>query len=155
MTQYDMRNKLILNQKVNLDEKIYKVIGIDYYVLKNVLNLTRKWTSYTLIDKDNHKTWISYGVAGRYFTQWATIAKLKFKNEATMPAYLELSGIANVSFQGNRGYSTPFTEIVWFKTANINYDFLAIERFLKQTKSGIIPLESYFLSGKILKNFRP
>ena len=71
-----------------------------------------------------------------------------------MPPHLELSGIAEVSFQGNPGYSTPFTEIVWFNASNKNYDFLAIERFLQQSHSVITPLESYFLGGKVLKKFQ-
>ncbi len=64
-----------------------------------------------------------------------------------------LSGIANVMFQGNPGYSTPTAEIIWFSLQNRHYAYIALEKNLKQTGEKIEPQESYYDAGKIVKDF--
>ncbi len=150
-----MKNKLTVNQVITLKNITYKVIGIDTYKLNNVFGKTKQWISYTLTDSKKNKTWISYGISGDYFTQWASLTEAEFKKKATVSPNLDLSGIAQISFKGNPGFSTPIAEIVWFNVANQNYNYLSIERFLKQHEETIIPLESYYLTGTILKEFRP
>jgi len=145
--------KLALNQNINLDGIIYSVIGIDTYQLKNVLGEAKTWYSYTLIDKENNKTWITYGHAESYFVQWRVITEKEFKQESTKTFMFDFSGIANISFEGNQGYSTPTAEIIWFSVTGRTYDFVAIERFLEQKKDTIDISDSDYLTGTILKNF--
>ncbi len=148
-----MSPKLQLNQKVLLQEKEYTIIGIDTYTLKNLLGRTKKWISYTLIDNKNNKTWITFGTAGNYFTQWAIIPQKSYKQLAR-GLKMDLSGIAQVSFKGNPGYSTPISEIVWLDASGKDFDYVSLERFLEQKKGTVIPLEPYYQSGKILKDFK-
>lgn len=159
-TQYEilyhhsMKTKLELNDQLKVHNTMYRVIGLDTYTLKNVLDTTKKWVSYTLIDDEKKKTWISFGIAGEYFTQWETLSGKQFKKDVQHASpNLDLTGIATISFQGNQGYSTPLAEIVWFNTKNLPYEFLAIERFLQQEKEKVKPMESYYQTGTILKDF--
>ena|SRR5256885_2253409 len=150
-----MADKLKINQEITLDGKNYKVIGVDYYRLKNVSGNTKEWVSYTLIDNEGNKTWISYGAVKDYFIQWSLIAETEFRKEVTVPANLDLSGIAHVTFEGNPGYSTPTAELIWFDLTSGPYDFVVFERFLRQEQDHLEPMESYYDAGKILKDFKP
>ena len=148
-----MSQQLKLKQKVLLHGKEYTVIGIDTYSLKNLLDKTKTWVSYTLIDDKKNKTWISYGTEGNYFTQWAIIPQKTYKQLAK-DLKMDLSGIAHISFKGNPGYSTPVSEIVWLNASGKDFDYISLERFLEQKKDKITPLEPYYQSGKILKDFK-
>ena len=147
-----MQTQLKLNQKVMLHQREYMIIGIDTYTLKNLFGKIKKWISYTLIDNKKTKTWITYGTADGYFTEWAIIPLKQFKQYAGA-LKMDLTGIAHISFKGNPGYSTPVSEIVWLE-ANKKYDYVSLERFLNQNKGNVIPLEPYYQSGKILKDFK-
>jgi hypothetical protein len=150
-----MNNKTLkLNQEVTLQGISYKVIGIDTYKLKSILDEEKEWISYTLIDPEGNKVWISYGVAGEYFTQWSLVSKEEFTKLATGSLNYNFTGIATVKFEGNPGYSTPTAEITWFNIQDQQYDFIASERFLKQNGELIEPLETYYDAGKILKDFK-
>lgn len=146
--------KLTLNQNVILEKIAYKIIGIDHYSLKNLFGKTKEWDSYTLIDDQGNKTWVSYGAVKDYFLQWTLISELQFKKTIDQSPNLDLTGIANVTFIGNPGYSTPTAEIVWFDLWGKEYDYVASERFLKQNGEMIEPLETYYDAGKILKDFK-
>ena len=148
-----MQAALKLNQELHLQGKLYTVIGIDTYTLKNLLGKTKKWTSYTLIDAKKNKTWISYGATGEYFTEWAIIPLKNFKQSAGA-IKMDLTGVAHISFKGNPGYSTPLSEIVWLESSNKQYDYISLERFWDQKKNNVIPLEPYYQSGKIIKDFK-
>jgi len=150
-----MNIALSLNQIINLSKKDYKVIGIDSYDLKNILGKHKQWTSYTLQDVNEAKTWISFGTAGNYFVQWIDISEDEFKKFSNFSLNLDLTGIANIKFQGNAGYSSPFAEIINLNVTNQNFDFLGIERFLKKEREILVPLESYFQRGLILRDFKP
>lgn len=147
-----MKTILKLNETIKLKNKTYKVIGIDRYVLKNLIEKTRKWVSYTLVDAKNNKTWISFGQSDKYFIQWSTITEKEFKNYYPYPLNFELTGIANVSFLGNPGYSTPNVELIWFNIKKTDADYLIVERFLKQTKSKVEAQTPYYMVGKLLKH---
>ena len=109
-----MHTKLKLNQTVILEGTSYKVIGIDDYSLINVFGNTKNWISYTLVDEKNNKTWISYEAIPDHFVQWSLISEKEFLKEAKTPLNMELSGIANITFKGNPGFSTPVAELFWF-----------------------------------------
>lgn len=145
--------KLTIAQEVKLEGKIYKVIGIDHYKLKNLLDGVKEWDSYTLIDDQGDKTWVSYGAIKDYYLHWKLVSAKEFTQGLKFPPNPELTDIANVTFQGNPGYSTPTAEIVWVNLANQKYDYFVYERFLKQVGNEIEALESYYDAGKILKDF--
>jgi hypothetical protein len=149
-----MTTELHLNQEVTLQGKTYKVIGIDHYHLKNILGGNAEWKSYTLIDSKKNKTWISYGSIPNYFIQWATISEAEFKKQATNPLNLDSTGIAHIEFEGNPGYSTPNAELMLFNVANQSYDYVGMERFLKQNNDKVESMESYFQTGTLLKDFK-
>lgn len=140
-----------LNKEVVLKGVTYKVIGIDYYTLNNLFGESVDWTSYTLIDKDENKTWVSGPYAGK-FVQWSLFSAEEFKQDKKASMDPNLTGIANIKFEGNPGFSTPVAEIVWLKTSG-TYDYIAMERFMKLEGKSIEPEESYFNAGKILEDF--
>jgi hypothetical protein len=144
--------RLLLNQKIKLDGTLFSVIGVDKYQLNNLLGKIKTWTSYTLIDEQNNKTWISYGIAGTHFIQWEILSEKILKQEDNLTPLLDYSGIASITFEGNYGYSTPAAELIWFSVKNKFYSFVVIERFLEKKKEVISVLDSYYLTGKILKN---
>ena len=148
-----MAKKMKLNHEVDLDSKIYKVIGIDHYVLTNLFGGTREWDSYTLIDAKNNKTWISQGAVKDYYLHWILVSESEFKKMTGVAPNLNLTGIADVTFQGNPGYSTPTAELVWFDLQNAKYDFMVYERFLEPKGKKVKPQEPYYDAGRILKNF--
>lgn len=150
-----MSKELSLNQEVPLENKQYRVVGIDHYHLKNVLETEKEWKSYTLKDSEGNKTWISYGTIPDYFVQWQILDKEEFKKQAAAKSpNLELSGIAHITFEGNAGYSSPNAEILCFPSSDTTYDFIAMERFLNQNGEITEPTEAYYQSGKILKNLQ-
>jgi hypothetical protein len=144
-------NKLAINQKVTIEGKIYEIIGIDHYVLNNLFGELKRWDSYTLIDNKNNKTWVSYGAIKDYYLQWSLISAEEFRDGIIVPANLDLTGIANVTFEGNQGYSTPTAELVWFDLKDQKYDYFVFERFLENNGK---PQEAYYDAGKILKDFK-
>ncbi len=149
-----MKTSFRIGEEIIIEKHKYSVIGIDTYVLKNLSGKVKKWVSYTLKDIKGEKTWISFGVTGNYFTQWSNISKLDFEKAIkNADINTELSGIANISFSGNPGYSTPVAEILGFNVINRRYNFLGIERFLKQGKNNVEPLKSYYQTGKLIKDF--
>ena len=147
-------SKLKLHQEVSLEGNIYKVIGIDHYRLTNLIGKLETWDSYTLTDNKGYKTWISYGAIKNYYIQWELISEKTFKKLTRTSLNLELTGIAEVTFQGKPGYSTPNAEIVWFNLQNSDHDYVASERFLRLLAEKIEPLETYYDAGKILKDFK-
>ncbi|SRR5258708_5863026 len=150
-----MIGKLTLHQEVSVDGNKYTVIGVDKYSLKNISGKIKEWESYTLKDTQGNKTWLSYGAVEDYFIQWALISEEDFNKQAEQSVNLDLSGIAHITFQGNPGFSTPEAEIIWFNLKNEEFDYVAFERFLEQKDNEITPLESYYNTGKILKDFKP
>ena len=147
---FSIMNKVSINQQIILKDKTYKVIGVDHYILNNLFGNPKEWDSYTLIDDSENKTWISYGAVKDYYIQWTLISAEEFRNGIVVPANLDLTGIANVKFKGNPGYSTPTAELIWFDLKKQKNDYFVFERFLKNDGK---PEEPYYDAGKILKNF--
>lgn len=148
-----MKTTLRMNQQVTVETTLYRVIGIDTYALTNVFGKPKKWISYTLINDKNNKIWISYGAIPKYFVQWTLVPESEFKKEITTPLNCDLSGIANITFEGNPGFSTPIAELFWFNLKGNAYDFYVVEKFITEKGDQVILLETYFDGGKILKNF--
>jgi hypothetical protein len=149
-----MNTKLKLNQAITLGETTYEVIGVDDYSLINVFGNKKSWISYTLIDKNKNKTWISYGAIPNYFIQWSLVSEKEFIKEAQTPLNMELSGIANITFKGNPGFSTPVAELFWFNLSEKKYDFYVVEKFVKNKGEKSEVLESYYDAGEILTDFK-
>jgi hypothetical protein len=152
-----MNNPLKLDQNINIEGTIYKVIGIDIYNLINIYEKRRDWLSYTLVDITNkeNRIWLGYGFADNYFIKQWIIPEEEFKkNTETLPLNAEYTGVANITFKGEQGYSVPNSEIIWFNSLNDQYDFFVIERFVEIEKNKIQTSKSYYHGMKILQSFK-
>jgi hypothetical protein len=147
----EMDLQIAIDQELQLVGKKYWVIGIDSYVLDNFLDERRAWKSYTLKNSAGENAWISKADDENYFIEWRAISAVDFKKAATMALNLELSGIAKITFLGERGYSTPLAETLYFNAENKEYDFLASERFLEYENQCLIPRQSVYMIGKRLE----
>lgn len=144
--------KTRLYAKKTLNGRNYTIIGIDSYTLKNILGKKVTWVSYTLIDNKDCKTWISGPFNGNYY-QWSLLEEKEFTSlTKTAVQNNEQTGIANITFEGNPGFSTPYAEILWSDLKNNEFDCIALERFITVDGRKIEPLESYYNAGKILKS---
>lgn len=149
-------NKLKPDQNIKFEGKLFRVNGYDEYTLINIYGQPKHWTSYTIIDVDNDKNriWLGYGFAKKYYVKQWLISESEFKkNTKSVPLNGNYTGIANITFVGDQGYSLPTSELIWFDSSSEDYDFFVIERFLKKDKTYLKPLESYYHGMKILKNF--
>ena len=144
-------NKLLIQQEVQIREKKYWVIGIENYTLDNFLDQKRAWISYVLKNSDGENAWISKADDEDYFIQWRAISQLEFQNVATMALNLELSGVANLSFIGERTYNTPMAETLYFNVKNQDYDFIASERYLECENNKIFVWKSIYMIGNRLE----
>lgn len=145
--------KTSLHTKVKFQDKNYTIIGIDSYSLKNILDQKKTWVSYTLEDSNNEKTWIS-GPFNGYYYQWFLLEKENFTSLAKEAIEnSELTGIANITFEGNQGFSTPYAEVVWLDLLNNKFTCIAVERFITLDAGKINPLEPNYNAGKIVKDF--
>lgn len=147
-----MKASNLLNTEVLLKGVTYKIIGIDYYTLTNIFGEKVDWTSYTLIDKNEEKTWVSGPYDGKY-VQWSLFSAEEFKKDKNATLNPNLTGISTIKFDGNPGFSTPYAEIVWMNTSG-KYDYIALERFMKLEGKTLEPDEPYFNAGKILEDFK-
>jgi|SRR6185369_1702348 len=148
-----MKNILSIGQKITLDGKIYKAIGIDSYVLTNLYDQKREWRSYTLITDGDEKIWLGHGIDGDLFLKQWLISETEFKEKTEkLPLNAEYSGIAHISFEGNQGYSVPTSEIIWFNFPEEQYDYLIIERFLEADGDKVKLSKPYYHGTKIVKN---
>lgn len=148
--------KLTVDQQIEFEGNVYRVNGFDEYSLVNIYGKPKKWTSYTLIDvkDDKNRIWIGYGFAKNYYVKQWLISESEFKkNIKNVPLNGEYTGIANITFVGDQGYSLPSSEIIWFDHTTKASDFFVIERFLKKDGIYFKPLDSYYHGMKILKNF--
>jgi hypothetical protein len=131
---------LKLDDKLLIKNKIYKTIGIDSYKLNNSYEKTKRWTSFTL-KSDTGKLWITKGI-GKNYRLWMPATKNIVKSLKDCKLNLEFTGIANIEFKGNPGFSTPLAELLLFENAT---EFFAIERFFGKN------VETYYYLGKIIK----
>jgi len=146
-----MNIKLIIEQVVQIREKKYWVIGIENYMLDNFLDQKRSWTSYILKNSFGENAWVSKADDEDYFIQWRAISQSEFQNKATMALNLELSGMAHLSFIGERTHNTPLAETLYFNIENQNYDFLATERYLESENQKLFVWKSLYMTGKKLE----
>jgi hypothetical protein len=147
-------SKLNVGAEFQLHSTTFQVVGIDDYKLQNSSGGQRDWVSYTLLSAGGERTWISYGVADSFFTRWAEITLTEYQQLAKNATVdLNLTGIARITFAGDRGHSTPDAELVWSRTDSEAPEFSLIERFLTVDADGVRGLQPYFQTGTILREF--
>jgi hypothetical protein len=134
----DMR--LRLGDKISINENFYKVIGIDYYSLKNLYGESKQWISYTLQGKS--RIWITQGIDKGYYLWNATNIKNVKKNNL-MKIRFDYSGIAFIKFRGQRGFSEPLAELFIFEREQAGRSLFAIERFIKKYR-----IKTYYYVGQ-------
>lgn len=148
--------KLKLHEQVTFEGKLFKVNGFDEYTLIDIYGQSRKWTSYTIIDvaDDKNRIWLGYGMVESYYVKQWLISELEFKKKTeNLPLNGRFTGITNITFVGDQGYSLPNSELIWYDDNSELYDFFVIERFLEKNGTYMKPLKSYYHAMKILKNF--
>lgn len=146
---------LEIGQRIELDGQPFSVVGIDDYELTNLLGSYTDWTSYTFLGDTGERTWVSYGVAGDRFTRWAEVSVDEFQALAADARLdMEHSGVAEVTFVGDLGHSTPFAELTWLQIDGPS-EFLVIERFLVSSDGGIKTRQPYYQTGTVLREFKP
>lgn len=149
-----MQKKLQINQVITLHNKSYKIIGIDTYSLKNIYDQLVDWVSYTLIDSEENKTWVSGPING-FFYQWSLLSSSEFKKLAKGKLLNDnLTGMANITFEGNPGFSTPCAEIVWIDVNHQKFDCVVVERFIAIKGDQTEIQEAYFNAGTLLKDIK-
>ena len=132
-----------------------KVIGFDTYRLTNIFEKTQEWISYTIIDDEKNRIWLGWGTTKDFFVKQWLISEAEFRKKIKdLPINSDLTGIANISFEGDQGYSAPSSEIIWFDSSNSEYDSLILERFLERNGDKLKPSKSYYHLAKILKDFK-
>lgn len=150
-----MKAELTVGQTLKVEGRKYRISGIDTYKLANIYEKTREWVSYTLIDieDEDKKVWLGYGFAGDDFIKQWLISEEEFrKYTAELPLNGELTGIANIIFAGDQGYSVPNSEIIWYNDTSDEHDFFVIERFIEIEGTFMKTSKSYYHQMKILKN---
>lgn len=151
--------KLGINSEVMLEDKRYWVIGIDSYSLENFSDGVTKWQSYTMSSGNGEMAWISQNEGESFFVRWMAISRPAFFEALTAVVSpvlnLKLSGMANISFEGYRGFSTPFAETLCFEASEKRdqaYDYLASERFIEFSDGVLWAQESIYMIGRILSS---
>jgi len=119
------KDEINLHDRVSIKNTNYEVIGIDSYSLTNYLNNKKQWTSYTLKSKKS-KLWLVLGVNDKPLL-WRMTSPKSIKSVKEFHFDFEFSGIANIEFRGDKGFSTPKSEIVFLKKGN---KYFVIEKFL-------------------------
>lgn len=123
---------------IHVENIEFSVIGIDCYSLLNMNGRKRKWISFTIKNK-NKKQWIVRGINNKEIL-WEKSKQLK--NAIIQNNYRFnpiMSGIATIQFRGNKGFSTPLAEIIWFdsRNKNNNSDYYVQENFLVLKKNNL------------------
>lgn len=116
--------EILINNKVRIKGITYKVVGVDSYKLFNSLDKEVTWKSYTLVG-DDVRVGISF-TEGKYIF-WD---KVDFSKYSDLFLNMNLTGICNISFEGDKGPSTPIAELVWFNSKENIKDNLLIEKFI-------------------------
>lgn len=148
--------KLEIGQQITFEGKQYRVNGFDEYTLTNIYGGTKEWTSITIINvaDDKDRIWLGYNITqGYYVKQWLIPEKEFIEKTAKASFNGDFTGIANITFVGDQGYSLPVSEIIWYDQSNKDNDFLVIERFLEHNSDTTKALKSYYHEMKILKDF--
>ena len=122
--------------------------GIDTYLLHNQLKKEKKWDSYTLVGNNER---VGLTMIDNEPVLWRASPSLD-----TQVAYknfnLERSGIANISFQGDRGPSTSIAEIVWFDLDQRSTPYFVIERFLHINGDKMARIDTHYYLGEVFFN---
>lgn len=132
--------KLNLYEKLTINNQEYKIIGIDNYHLKNSLGKTKKWKSFTL-KSGKSKLWFVVGIKRKPIV-WYSVKKGFIKSVKNYKFNLEFSGIAEITFEGNKGFSSPKAEVILLEHKN---KFFAIERFFDKV------INTYYYKGELKK----
>lgn len=139
-----------LGDKLNLNGSTSLVVGVDSYELHNCLGQIRRWNSYTIVNPTGRYglTHVQAGVV-----LWSSIeAAMSACRDDLSTLNLEMSGVARISFQGEQGVSTPVASLLWFDMKNGEFDFVAIERFLRIRNNALIGVTLHYYGGRLLRS---
>jgi hypothetical protein len=129
---------------ITLKGLYYQVAGIDTYTLHNQIEPSKQWKSYTLVGNNQR---IGLTQIDNEFELWDSVPDNKIPT-SQLTFNLEMSGIASISFEGDRGPSTSISEIVWFDINNDPDRDLVTERFLYIKANQLKKVETFFYLGE-------
>ncbi len=127
-----------LGENYKLEDGEYKIIGIDSYVLHNLLEETKRWKSYTLENEVDSKRWVVEPILGQTWI-FDLISREAIPEDLIIVK--EYSGVADINFKGNRGFSTPRSSLVLLTEQGKLY---GLEQFFGQNK-----VETYYFIGSV------
>lgn len=115
--------------RVTFDKKVITatIIGIDTYLLETFSDTQKNWNSYTLISDAGGKFerfWVTDWKSDGWFV-WTRHKKLA--NPKVKKIILDRSGIAKITFKGDRGASTPTAALAVYEISKGL--FYSTERF--------------------------
>ena len=138
-----MENKFKVGTQLLFQNAQYNVVGIDYYSLQNHLRQTKIWKSYTLVGNNER---IGLSIMDKTFTIWRTATEV-IKNGVSN---FDFSGMANITFVGDKGPSTPLAELTWFDIDANSSNIFLIERFLSFSSAENLQIETFYQLGSII-----
>lgn len=142
-----MSEVLRVGSSINIRDVSYAVIGIDHYRLSNILGEVKGWESYTLQAEAGSKIWLARGINERDII-WESVHSNDIPSNASLTFNPGLSGIAQIEFEGDQGFSTPLSAIFWFDNPGGRYNFFVYERFLIPERTAQ-ESETYFFTGTL------
>lgn len=128
-----------------IGNNLYQIVGIDSYLLQNHLREIREWKSYTLVGNSER---IGVSIMNEVFTLWRNAPNIIESGKMNF----EFSGIANITFEGDNGPSTPVAELTWFDLKNDDADIFLIERFLSFNSENKAHTNTFYQIGKMIKS---
>lgn len=139
-----MDKTLKVGNHILVQKKPYEIVGIDSYSLQNHFRQSKTWKSYTLVGNNER---IGLSIMDNILTLWRTavnhIDNGKFN--------FEMSGIASITFEGDRGPSTPIAELTWFDIKTQDMDIFLIERFLSFPPGSKLLINTFYQVGKVVE----
>ena len=103
-----------------------KVVGIDWYRMRNVAGDEKKWPSYTLVSDQEGKFfrwWITDEKDGLYY--WTPISREEIEGSFDHND----SGLCTLDAEGDSIVSSPFSSVLVFKN---NEEIFCMEAFLEE-----------------------
>ena len=139
-----MDKTLKVGNHILVHKKPYEIVGIDSYSLQNHFRKSKSWKSYTLVGKNER---IGLSIMDNNLTLWSTIVNHIDNGKFNF----EMSGIASITFEGDKGPSTPLAELTWFDLRNKDLNIFLIERFLSYASNNELIVNTFYQVGKVIK----
>lgn len=137
-----------IGSTIILEEEEFTIAGIDSYSLVNFHGHIKTWNSFTIA---NSLKRVSFSHTKGKYIFWEQIAASEIETRIIQEEYSlnwDFSGLAQLTFEGDKGISQPYAELVWFDRGTW-HDIVLLERFFNVTKSKL-SFDPFFYKGALL-----